>query len=130
VVRLARINEGLARLRATGAYDKIYEKWIGPLEPRRVRFKELEPYLLPVAVLLGAVLGALLWQRQLLRRLQDQTEALRVSEQRLTLVLEGSEDGFWDWDLRTGYIDRSKRRPPSWATISPRLNPTPRAGPG
>ena len=39
--------------------------------------------------------------------------ALRLSEEQLTLVLEGSEDGFWDWDLRTGRIERSKR----WAAM-------------
>ncbi len=113
LARLALINEGLARLHADGSYDRIYEKWIDPLDPRGLRFAELKPYLLPAAVLVAAILWALLRQRQMLRRLARQAEAIRLSEERLTLVLEGSEDGFWDWDLRTGRIDRSER----WASM-------------
>jgi two-component system, cell cycle sensor histidine kinase and response regulator CckA len=111
--RLALLNEGLVRLRANGTYDKIYEKWIGPLEPRHLSFKDLEPYLLPVAIVLGAVLIALFWQRRLLRRLSRQAHALRASEERLTRVLDGSNDAFWDWDLRTGHVLRSDR----WALM-------------
>ena len=111
--RLALINEGLARLHADGSYDRIYEKWIDPLDPRGLRFAEIRPYLLPAAVLLAAILWVLLRQRQMLSRLARQTEAVRLSEERLTLVLAGSEDGFWDWDLRSGRIDRSER----WASM-------------
>ena len=39
--------------------------------------------------------------------------ALRRSEEQLTLVLEGSSDGFWDWDLRTDTVQFSER----WAEI-------------
>ena len=113
VTRLALINEGLARLHTSGAYDRIYEKWIGPLEPRELHLKDVRPYLLPLAALVAAVLAALAWQRRLLQRLARQTEALRRSEEQLTLVIEGSEDGFWDWDLRTGRIARSER----WAAM-------------
>jgi two-component system cell cycle sensor histidine kinase/response regulator CckA len=112
-IALARINEGLARLRANGVYDQIYKKWIGPLEPRRLHFEDLQPYLLPAVLALATGLAALIWQRRLLQRLAAQTQALKESEERLTLVMEGSEDGFWDWDLRTGKIKRSER----WASM-------------
>ena len=36
-------------------------------------------------------------------------EALRQSEERLSLVLEGNKDGFWDWDLTTGMLEFSRR---------------------
>ena len=110
---LALINEGLARLRASGAYDRIYNKWIGPLEPGHVRFRDLQPYLPAAIALLLLVLGILTWQRRLLQRMARQAEALRLGEERLTLVLEGSEAGFWDWDLRTGHVERSDR----WAAM-------------
>jgi two-component system cell cycle sensor histidine kinase/response regulator CckA len=110
---LATLNEGLARIRANGVYDRIYEEWIGPLEPRPLRFKDVHPYLLPFAVLVAAVAGAFLWQRRLLVRLARQTDQIRASEERLALVLEGSSDGFWDWDMVTGRIERSER----WATM-------------
>ena len=111
--RLTLINEGLARLHANGTYDRIYEKWIDPLDPRSPRLKDLQPYLFPAAAVLGVIFGALIWQRRLLRHLARQAEAVRLSEERLTLVLAGSEDGFWDWDLVTGRIDRSER----WASM-------------
>ncbi len=110
-IRLAAINEGLMRIRANGAYDKIYEKWIGPLEPRPIHWKDLQPYLLPSAVLLAAILGVMLWQRRMLRLLAEQTEAVRRSEQRLMLVLEGGDHGLWDWDIATGQIERNNRTP-------------------
>ncbi|MDB6167089.1 MAG: hypothetical protein JWQ83_2229 [Lacunisphaera sp.] len=113
VARIALINEGLARLRANGAYDRIYNKWMGPLEPGHLRFRDVQPYLPAAAGLLGLVLGVLTWQRRLLQRMARQAEALRLSEERLTLVLEGSEAGFWDWDLRTGHVERSDR----WAAM-------------
>jgi len=111
--RLALINEGLARLHTNGTYDRLYEKWIGPLESHRVRLRDLQPFLLPALLVLASILGALLWQRQLLLRLKRQADALHQSEERLTLVLEGSEDGFWDWDLATGCVERSER----WAAM-------------
>ena len=39
--RIVQINDGLARLRTNGTYDRIYDKWIGPLEPGRLRFKDV-----------------------------------------------------------------------------------------
>ncbi len=111
--RLAAINEGLARIRADGTYARIYEKWIGPLEPRPMRLEDLRPYLFPAVGVLAAIVAAFLWQRRLNRRLARQADVARASEERLTLVLEGSEDGFWDWDLLTGRIARS----PRWASM-------------
>ena len=106
-------NEGLARLHANGTYDRIYEKWIGPLEPGQLRWRDVQPFLPAAVMLLAAIGGIVYWQRRLLRERARQAAALRQSEERLMLVLEGSEDGFWDWDLRTGHIERSER----WAAM-------------
>jgi len=106
--RLASINEGLARIHANGTYDRLYEKWIGPIDPKPVTFAVLAPYLAPAGLLIAAIAGVFWWQRILLKRIARHAAALRESEQRLTRVLEGSEDGFWDWDLRTGRIERSQ----------------------
>jgi PAS domain S-box-containing protein len=40
-------------------------------------------------------------------------DALRASEQRLSLVLEGASDAFWDWDLASGRLVHSAR----WAAM-------------
>jgi PAS domain-containing protein len=107
------LNRGLARIRANGTYDRIYERWIGQLEPRRLRLRDVQPYLAVLGAILVAVAAALAGQRHLLARLAKQTDRLRASEQRLSLVLEGSEDAFWDWDLHTGRSERSER----WAAM-------------
>lgn len=36
-------------------------------------------------------------------------QALQQSEERLNLVLEGSNDGYWDWDIESGAVDLSSR---------------------
>lgn len=38
---------------------------------------------------------------------------LRLSEERLKMVLEGSELGFWDWNIETGEVQRNDR----WAQM-------------
>ena len=35
---------------------------------------------------------------------------LRLSEERLEMVLEGSEPGFWDWNIESGEVIRNDRR--------------------
>ncbi|MBK6778606.1 MAG: PAS domain S-box protein [Gemmatimonadetes bacterium] len=46
---------------------------------------------------------------------EDVTEKVRIqhalvsSEQRFALAIEGTSDGIWDWDLRTGRVWRSQR---------------------
>ncbi|MBK1707723.1 MULTISPECIES: diguanylate cyclase [Marichromatium] len=37
------------------------------------------------------------------------SEALRISEERLSLVLRGTEDGWWDWDLSSDRVSYSTR---------------------
>lgn len=106
---LARINEGLANVRANGAYDTLHEKHLGPLRPRTLRWRELQPYVLPLAILLAAVLAVLVMQRQMLLRITRQAEALRLSEERLSLVFKGSRDAFWDWDVAADRLTRSER---------------------
>jgi len=108
---LARINEGLYTLQAGGQHDALHEKWLGPLEPQRLQWRDLEPWLPLAALLAMAILGVLFWQRSLLTRLSRQDRAIRESEKRLQLVFEGSQDAFWDWDVAAGHILRS----PRWA---------------
>jgi PAS domain-containing protein len=40
---------------------------------------------------------------------QRAEQALRESEERLSLVLRGSDEGWWDWDLKADRIHHSPR---------------------
>jgi PAS domain S-box-containing protein len=108
---LAKINQGLLNLRLNREHDVLHEKWLGPLEPQKLRWRDLQRFLPPVTAIFVAVLGVLFWQRRLLRRVSSQARAIKANEERLQLVFEGSQDGFWDWDVASGNILRS----PRWA---------------
>jgi len=60
---------------------------------------------------LGQFLAILGLERK--HELESAAQALREREERLRLVLEGSADGFWDWNMQTGEIFYS----PHWAEI-------------
>ncbi len=106
---LARINLGLYRLHLNRRIEALHEKWLGELEPRQLRWRDLQPYLPLAALVAAAALGAFLWQRRLLTRLSRQARSIRENEERLQLVFEGSRDAFWDWDVARGHILRSPR---------------------
>ena len=76
---LALLNEALATLKHNGTYDRLYAKWIGPIEPRPLRLTELRPYLIPTVLLLLAFAAVIWWQRRTLAQIASQTEALRLS---------------------------------------------------
>ncbi|HEX9053058.1 MAG TPA: MEDS domain-containing protein [Anaeromyxobacter sp.] len=67
----------------------------------------------------GELLGPGVLDREVDRLLENIVEreraedALRESERRLSLVLEGSHDAFWDWDIASGTLVHSAR----WATF-------------
>jgi len=106
---LAQLNEALATIRHNGTFDRLFAKWIGPIEPRPLRFADVRPYLLPVAAGLAVVLLIMWWQRHMLSRVARQAEALRVSEERWKFAIESSGDGVWDWDATKGKVLRSAR---------------------
>ncbi len=43
------------------------------------------------------------------KNLLDQTKELKKSQERYSLAAKASNDGFWDWDMETGYIEYSPR---------------------
>ena len=106
---LYELNAGLIALRSSGVYDNIYERWIGPLEPRELHWSDFRPYRIPSLIILLALITAFWLQRHLLNKIRQQAAALRTSEERLTLVLEGSQDAFWDWDIASNKVTRNER---------------------
>ena len=104
---LRAINEGLLAAQRNGTYDRIYQKWLGPLQPRQLEWRDLRPYALPALLLLVAVVSVIATQREMLRRSRKHAAAVRESEERLKLVLEGGRHGFWDWDIPAGIVRRN-----------------------
>jgi two-component system, NtrC family, sensor kinase len=81
---LSRFSEGLAILKNTGRYQKIYDKWLGVLEPQQFPFLKMVKYASIVVVPLLLVLGAtVIWSRTLKKRVDAATEELRQHQQQL-----------------------------------------------
>ena len=77
------LNEGIAELKRNGTYDRLFAKWIGPVEPRPLRLEDLRPYLWPVAGGLVLILAIIVWQRRMFLRAARQAEQLRQSRAEL-----------------------------------------------
>ncbi|MEN6460102.1 MAG: PocR ligand-binding domain-containing protein [Syntrophomonas sp.] len=56
---------------------------------------------------LGQVMASMGLER--LQRIEAADQVIREREERLRMVLEGSNDGFWDWNTETGEIYLSSR---------------------
>jgi len=82
---LSRLNEGLAILKQTGEYDRIYNKWLGVLEPQQVDLRTIAKHAAVVVVPLLLLLGGFaLWSRTLHRQVALRTADLtrEIAERR------------------------------------------------
>jgi len=82
---LARFNEGMAILKNTGEYQRIYNKWLGVLEPPGLSWRQAFKYgavvVGPLMLLMGMVV---FWSRTLQREVAARTAQLtcEVAERR------------------------------------------------
>ena len=93
------------------------------LQGENVKGEELEMYIPPKDLTIHCSFDAVAFeansQTYLLSVAEDITEkkknelALANSERRLRQVLEGANDGFWDWNIQTGEVEFSAR----WAEM-------------
>ncbi len=90
--RLAAINEALAILRYNGTFDRIYSKWIGPIEPHPIRLNDLRPYALPAVGVLAFVILLFWWQRRVNGQLRRQAQALHDSEEKYRQLVENAHE--------------------------------------
>lgn len=96
-VLLARINDGLANVRASGAYDAIYAKWFGRLEPPQLTMESIVKYLVPAAAVILFLLLAYLRERALRVRWKNTAAALDTTiaeRQEVETALRASEERF------------------------------------
>ncbi len=74
---LSRFNEGLAILKKTGQYERIYNRWLGVLEPPQADLRTIAKYAAVVVVPLILLLsGFALWSRALHRQVALRTADL------------------------------------------------------
>jgi signal transduction histidine kinase len=81
---LSRFSEGLAIVKNTGRYQKIYDKWLGVLEPQQIPFEKIVRYGAMIVVPLLLVLAAtVLWSRTLQKKIAQRTAELQQHQQQL-----------------------------------------------
>ncbi len=109
---LAKLNDGLFILKQTGELDRIYEKWMGVLEPPAVsRARAIRYTAIGLGVLLLAGgLGWLAYRTQVMRartqlaeierRVAERTEELAASKARFQAVVENTPAGIVLVDLQ------------------------------
>ena len=96
---LTLLNEGLSIVKATGEYDKIYDKWFGGVDPKGISTEELLHYLFWGAIgIVIAVSIPLAWSLSLKRTVSKRTDELRAeiierkkTEEKLHLAMEETE---------------------------------------
>ena len=98
---LARLNDALAAVRADGTFDRLYSRWIGPINPRPLRWAELRPYAGPVGLGLLVLALVIAWQSHLLRRVSRQTRALKENEALFHRLVDAAFEG---WTIHQGGV--------------------------
>lgn len=97
--------------------DATIQKWFSlRLEYRPSRAEILKWMAITGGLFIFFLAGSLYWNRKLMKEIKRRRaseDALRESEQRLALVLDGSRQGIWDWNLETGEVIRNER----WAEM-------------
>jgi PAS domain S-box-containing protein len=76
---LARLNEGLRILKATGRYDSIYERWFGLYEKKSIRGELLRYAVWILGPILLLLTAAVIWSWTLHRQVAEKTR--EISEQ-------------------------------------------------
>ncbi len=85
----------------------------GISKQRAVSYEKLDQSLLNCFDLYTLQVETLLELRSKARLIKKQIDAIEISQERLMLALEGSNMGFWDWDLKSSEVIYS----PLWKSM-------------
>ena len=137
---LAKLNEGLKIIKATGQYSELYEKWLGVLEPQPVERGRLLSYgVWAFSLLLALLCGAALWTWSLRKKVAKRThqlaeelferrhaeEALRESESRYRTLVDNIDLGITrigaDFRIKMGNRMMLRRYAPNGEALEGRL---------
>ncbi len=102
------LNKGMGTITAEEA-KVIRTRWLPLAQAAPSLWANWRTYaLVGWLVFLGWVV-VIVWTRSLRSVVEERTEALRLSEERMALALEAAQDGIWDWDVVTGEVYYSPR---------------------
>jgi len=102
--RLAHLNEGLARTMRSDAFDRIYGKWIGPIEPRPIEASQLKLYRWQIALGVLLVVAAFGWQNRVARVRRRLARELLQKERDLLEAQRLGAVGSWTLDAATNKV--------------------------
>jgi len=89
---LAKLNEGLFTLDASGELQDLQEKWFGVYQIGST-WETYRPYLIGLGAALVLLLATLVWTWSLRRQVQIRTRELRRSENQYRLLVDNATEG-------------------------------------
>ncbi len=81
---LAQFSEGLAILKNTGKQQAIYNKWLGPLIDKGLKWEKISLWIGGLSLFLMIIVGGvMIWNRSLTKQVARRTEELQFQQQQL-----------------------------------------------
>jgi two-component system sensor histidine kinase EvgS len=105
------LDSGVAILHRSGGYRRIYDRWLGPLDPAQVPARVLRFLGLLALGASGLAILVLAWSWVLRRQVHQRTQALRASQEaiaashrKLQAIFNSTNDAIFIHDLASGAI--------------------------
>jgi signal transduction histidine kinase/ABC-type amino acid transport substrate-binding protein/CheY-like chemotaxis protein len=92
------LNQGLAKIKASGEYDRIYNKWFGRQLLSGYSSTEVT-IIIYAAILISLMAGSLLVLFITNYRIQEANKKVREIDLKYQLAMDATQDGVWDWNM-------------------------------
>lgn len=90
------LNDGLQQIKATGEYDKIYNKWFGVYERKGLN----KEFSLILSIFLLCIIILILFNSTLKSEVKRKTKELQVANQKLGLAIDAGNISAWLYDIQ------------------------------